>query len=87
MRTSDERTRTRRLALLFYVISGILIVIAFAAAIAYLGPYPSRVVVMSTGAPGGSFDVFGRRYKAVFERAGVELRLAPSAGSVENQSG
>jgi hypothetical protein len=39
---------------------------------------------MTTGAPGGAYDEFGRRYKAAFARAGVELRLMPSAGAVEN---
>ncbi len=39
---------------------------------------------MTTGAPGGSYDQFGKRYKAIFAKAGVELQLMSSSGAVEN---
>src|SRR5262249_18549861 len=42
------------------------------------------VVVMTTGAPGGYYDQIGRKYKERFAEAGIELRLLPSNGSVEN---
>jgi uncharacterized protein len=80
----SRRTGLRRVALWFYVAAGLLTVTGLVAAIAYLGPFPPRVVVMTTGAPGGAYDQFGRRYKAAFARAGVELRLLQSAGAVEN---
>lgn len=84
MAVSRDRTGLGRVALWFYVAAGLLIVIGLVATIAYLGPFPPRVVVMTTGAPGGAYEQFGRRYKAIFARAGVELRLMPSAGAVEN---
>ncbi len=67
-----------------YVAAAVLIIAAVAATLAWLGPLPSRVVVMSTGTPGSDYELFAQRYKAILSRAGVELRLIPSAGGVEN---
>jgi TRAP transporter TAXI family solute receptor len=81
---SDKPGFTLRSALWLYVVAALLIVIAVAATIAWLGPLPPKVVVMSTGPAGSDFDKFGREYQAILKRAGVQLRLLPSAGSVEN---
>ena len=47
-------------------------------------PAPPDKVVMSTGADGGAYDAFARRYREILGRAGVELVLRPSAGAAEN---
>jgi len=73
-----------RQAVWLYVVAGALILIAVVATIAWLGPLPPKVVTMSTGTAGSDFDQFGREYQAILKRAGVQLRLVPSAGSVEN---
>ena len=73
-----------RPALWLYVAAGALILIATAVMITWLGPLPPRVVVMSTGTPGGTYDLFARRYRAILARSGIDLRLMPSAGGVEN---
>jgi TRAP transporter TAXI family solute receptor len=57
--------------------------IAFAA-IVMLRNMPPRVVVMATGPEGGAYYEFGERYRAALAAAGVETRLVPTAGSVEN---
>ena len=79
-----EGTFVRRPVLWFYVAAGILIVVAIAVTIAWLGPLPPKVVVMSTGTPGGTYEVFAQRYKVILARSGVVLQLMPSAGGVEN---
>jgi len=76
--------KARRVKLWFYLTAGALIVIALVVTIAYLGPFPPRVVVMSTGTPGSDYEEFARRYQAIMARSGVELRLLPSAGALEN---
>lgn len=73
-----------RPALWFYPAAGVLIVIVLVATIASLGPFPPRVVVMTTGTPGSAYDLFAQRYMEILSRSGVELRLMPSAGAVEN---
>jgi TRAP-type uncharacterized transport system substrate-binding protein len=80
----DHRPLFDRPALWLYVLTAALIVTAFAATVVWLGPLPPRVVVMSTGAPGSDYDLLGPRYRDILKRSGVELRLMPSAGGVEN---
>jgi TRAP-type uncharacterized transport system substrate-binding protein len=57
---------------------------ALIATVIGLGPLPPRVVVMSTGTPGSTYDLLARRYQAYLKQSGVYLRLLPSAGAVEN---
>jgi TRAP transporter TAXI family solute receptor len=45
---------------------------------------PVQVLVMTTGTPGSAYDVFSQQYKEILAREGLELRLEPSAGAVEN---
>ena len=45
---------------------------------------PPRSIAMATGPEGGTYYELGRRYQAILSREGVELRLVPTAGSVEN---
>lgn len=73
-----------RPAFWMYAIATLLILAAFVAAIAWLGPLPPKVVTMSTGTSGSDFDLYGRQYQAILRRSGVQLRLVPSAGAVEN---
>jgi TRAP transporter TAXI family solute receptor len=73
-----------RPAFWLYGLAGALILIAVVATVAWLGPLPPRVVTMSTGTPGSDFDLYSRQYQAILKRSGVQLRLVPSAGSVEN---
>lgn len=79
-----KSTLNGRPALWLYMAAGTLIVAALVVTIAWIGPLPPRVVVMSTGTAGGTYAVFAERYKAILARSGVVLRLVPSAGGVEN---
>jgi TRAP-type uncharacterized transport system substrate-binding protein len=54
------------------------------AAFVMLRNMPPSVIVMATGPEGDSYYEIGQRYRAALARAGVELRLVPTAGSVEN---
>ena len=74
-----ERNPKRRL----YFAAGTLIVIALIAAVFFYS-HPTNIVVMTTGAKGGAYEAFGQQYKAILARSGVELRLLPSGGAVEN---
>jgi TRAP transporter TAXI family solute receptor len=81
---TEKQARFVRPAFWMYGIATLLILAALVAAIAWLGPLPPKVVTMSTGTPGSDFDLYGRQYQAILQRSGVQLRLAPSAGAVEN---
>jgi TRAP transporter TAXI family solute receptor len=73
-----------RPAFWLYGLAAVLILITVVATVAWLGPLPPKVVTMSTGTPGSDFDLYSREYQAILKRSGVQLRLVPSAGSVEN---
>ena len=47
-------------------------------------PLPPRTVLMTTGPEGGSYRENGERYRAALAKNGIELKLLPSAGDVEN---
>jgi TRAP-type uncharacterized transport system substrate-binding protein len=47
-------------------------------------PFPPRTIMMATGPPGSAFREFGARYREVLRRSGVEVRLLPTQGGVEN---
>ena len=50
----------------------------------YMRPAPPDAFVMTTGAEGGAYHVFGERYRDILARDGVRVELRPSAGSIEN---
>lgn len=66
-----------------YALGSALILFAIAAAAVWLG-LPPRVVVMTTGAPGSDYESLAVRYRQVLKRSGVELRLLPSEGGMQN---
>lgn len=45
---------------------------------------PPRSVVMTTGPEGSAYREFGEKYRAAFARNGIDLKLEPSSGNVEN---
>jgi TRAP transporter TAXI family solute receptor len=56
------------------------------AAIAMLHGMPPRMIVMATGSEGGAYYELGKQYRAALAHAGVQVRLLPTAGSLENLS-
>ena len=72
-----------------YFIFGSIMLILIAAgaiwwALGILFPMPPRVVVMATGPQGGAYAELGTRYREILAREGFELRLLPTAGTLEN---
>lgn len=61
-----------------------LLVGGFWLAAQFIKPAPPDYLYISSGAQGGSYEVYAERYRQVLARNGVELRDQPSAGSMEN---
>jgi TRAP transporter TAXI family solute receptor len=59
-------------------------VVIACAAVVLLRSMPPRVIVMATGPEGGAYYELGKRYRAQLAVAHIEVRLMPTAGSVEN---
>jgi TRAP-type uncharacterized transport system substrate-binding protein len=75
------RERLRRLL----AATAILVVLAAAGwALAVWRPGSPHTVVMATGPDRSASASFGERYRAVFAREGIELRLRATAGALEN---
>src|SRR5690349_640220 len=67
-------------ALTFLVVGGI----AMGFSIALWAPAPPRTVLMSTGGAGDAYHSYGERYREILAKSGIDLRLLPSAGAIEN---
>lgn len=61
-----------------------LVLLAFWVTSRFVKPAPPDRVVLSTGAPGGAYERYAKRYATFFARNGVTLELRPSQGAVEN---
>jgi TRAP-type uncharacterized transport system substrate-binding protein len=53
------------------------------AAFVMLGNMPPHRIVMTTGPEGSAYEEDGKRYQAALAKAGVEVQLRSTAGSVE----
>ena len=77
----------RRHPLLSAAVAVVVISACLVWAILVIGrPLPPRTVVMTTGPDGESYREWGEKYRAALARDGVDLKLVPSAGDVENLS-
>jgi TRAP-type uncharacterized transport system substrate-binding protein len=47
-------------------------------------PLPPKAITMATGPEGSAYEVLGARYREVLRRSGIDLRVIPTAGGVEN---
>src|SRR5262249_7090735 len=54
------------------------------AGVVMLRTMPPSTIVMATGSEGGAYYEVGRRYRAELTRAGGDVRLLPTGGSLEN---
>jgi TRAP-type uncharacterized transport system substrate-binding protein len=80
-----EFTRVhRRYVVIASVVATVLFVAAIFVTLSIFHPTPPRTVVMTTGSPGTAYSKFAERYREILARDGVELRLVPSAGAIEN---
>ena len=85
MKDIRERIQARSRTVKFAVVAAVAVaLVAMFWAISVLNPLPSRTVTMTTGSEGGAYHELGKRYRETLARSGVELRLLPSEGGIEN---
>jgi len=71
--------------LIFVIVPLALIAIAaFWIAYQFVRPAPPKTLTMTTGAEGGAYRAYAERYRAILARNGIDLKLLPSSGSIEN---
>ena len=66
------------------VVAGAVLAALAAWFVAVQRPFPPHTLVMATGPAGGAYADVGARYREILGRYGVEVRLVPTAGAVEN---
>lgn len=66
------------------ITAAVLVAAALWAVIVFLRPLPPRTVTMATGPEGGAYYEFGKRYRELLAQQGIELRLLPTGGTLEN---
>jgi len=64
----------------------VLAVAVFWAVATYMRPMPPRTLIMATGSEGGAYFEFGKRYREILARDGIELQLLTTSGALENLS-
>lgn len=62
----------------------VLTVAAFAIAYHFVQPAPPRHIVMATGSKDGVYYYYGRMYRDLMARQGIEVTLLETAGSIAN---
>ncbi len=53
-------------------------------ALHFVQPAPPRTLAMSGGPEGSSFEAIAERYRAILARNGIDLKVIPSQGSLQN---
>ncbi len=74
--------RAHRFSIL--IITATFVVAVIWTSVVILRPMPPRTVTMVTGPEGSAYYEFGRRYREILAREGIELHLRPTAGALEN---
>jgi TRAP transporter TAXI family solute receptor len=64
----------------------VLVAVVLWRVVAAFHPMPPHTVVMVTGPEGGAYYEFGKLYRELLARQGIDLQLLPTAGSLENLS-
>lgn len=62
----------------------LILIVAFWVAWHYVRPAPPHTIVMTSGRAGSIFEATAERYRKVLERQGIQVRIVPSEGSLEN---
>lgn len=71
--------------LLFIALPAVLVVAASVLFVYILArPGPPRTIVMTAGTPGGGYFAYAERYRELLAREGIQLRVLPSEGSLQN---
>ena len=84
MAVRDYALQYRRYLVVALIAVGVLTIAAMWLAFALLQPTPPRSIAMATDPEGSISAELGKRYQAILGRKGIEVRLVPSVGAVEN---
>ena len=81
---NQVRPLPARRTLRFFLAGAAVLMVIVVWLVSQLHPLPPSVVTMATGPEGSAYDVFGKRYKILLAKQGIELRLVPTNGALDN---
>jgi len=84
MAVRDYALAYRRYLVVALIAVGVLTIAAMWLAFTLLRPTPPRSIAMATDPEGSISAELGKRYREILARNGIEVRLVPSVGAVEN---
>jgi hypothetical protein len=84
MDARDHTQTYRRYLVAALIVVVVLTVAAVWLAFALFDPTPPRTIAMATDPEGSISAELGKRYQQILARYGIEVRLVPSVGAVEN---
>jgi TRAP-type uncharacterized transport system substrate-binding protein len=70
--------------LVMIVVSAVLIVSGLVWLFSILFPLPPHTITMATGPDGSAYDTYGKSYKRLLAKEGIEVRLVQTLGGVDN---
>jgi TRAP-type uncharacterized transport system substrate-binding protein len=73
-----------RRTLSVFIVSALVLLVAVVWLITLLHPLPPRRITMATGPDGSSYAYYGKRYKILLAKEGIDVELKPTAGGLEN---
>jgi len=83
-RSSQKRRASGHPALRLWGGVALVTLVGFSVAFSFVEPAPPDSIVLATGGVGGAYDTYGQRYAEALSEYGIDVRLATTAGSVEN---
>src|SRR5215467_15167354 len=64
--------------------TAVIVATVMATVVLVLRTMPPRSIAMATGPEGGAYYEIGKRYQAILAQSGVQLRLVPTSGALQN---
>lgn len=83
-RPEGVRLLPPRKTLVILLASGVALLALLLWFFSMLHPLPPRTITMATGPEGSSYAYWGKRYKILLAKEGIDLELRPTVGGVEN---
>lgn len=73
-----------RKALSIFIVAALVLLVAVVWAITLLHPLPPHRITLATGPDGSSYAFYGKRYKILLAKEGIDVELKPTNGGLEN---
>ena len=81
---APARPPLRRRTLKIFIAAGVVSLALIVYLVTFLHPLPPRRITLATGPEGSSYAYFGKRYKILLAKEGIEVDLRPTNGGLDN---